>query len=129
MASVALAFPPAPAPVTAASLVASGLISKQEGEMLGLNRGLFIGLIVMVICLGTGAVARAQSEAGRTSTAAAPSAGAPPITAASTPMDLAHAALAAMGGDKFKNLKSMVLVGSVDLYAPNSTQSIPGKFV
>src|SRR5438105_3492299 len=44
-------------------------------------------------------------------------------------MDLARAALAAQGGDKFKNLKSMVLIGSVDLYAPNSTQSIPGKFV
>jgi len=97
--------------------------------MRGPNRGLFIGFIVMVICLGTGGVARAQSESGRTTTAAAPSAGAPAITAASTPMDLAHAAVAAMGGDKFKNLKSMVLVGSVDLYAPNSTQSIPGKFV
>ena len=50
------------------------------------------------------------------------------ITAASTPLDLARAALAAQGGDKFKNLKSMVLIGSVDLYPPNSAQSIPGKF-
>lgn len=50
------------------------------------------------------------------------------ITANSTPIELARAALAAQGGDKFKNLKSMMLVGSVDLYPPNSAQSIPGKF-
>jgi len=53
---------------------------------------------------------------------------APPITATSTPMDLARAALAAQGGEKFKNLRSMMLFGSADLYAPNSTNSIPGKF-
>ena len=51
------------------------------------------------------------------------------ITATTTPMDLARLALAAQGGDKFRTLKSLVLRGSVDLYAPNSTQSIPGGFV
>jgi hypothetical protein len=51
------------------------------------------------------------------------------ITATTTPVDLARAALAAQGGDAFKNLKNMVLGGSVDLYGPNSTQSIPGGFV
>src|SRR5216683_3224956 len=50
------------------------------------------------------------------------------ITPNSTPIELARAALAAQGGDKFKNLKSMMLVGSVNLYPPNSAQSIPGKF-
>ena len=50
------------------------------------------------------------------------------ITAKSTPLELAHAALAAQGGDKFKTLKSTWLTGGVDLYAPNSAQSIPGKF-
>ena len=54
---------------------------------------------------------------------------APAITANSTPLELARAALAAQGGDKYKNLKSMMLSGSVDLYQPNSTTSIPGKFV
>src|SRR5260370_20268490 len=54
---------------------------------------------------------------------------APAITAASTPIELARAALAAQGGDKFKNLKSMMLIGSADLYAPNSASSIPGRFV
>ena len=54
---------------------------------------------------------------------------APAITANSTPLELARAALAAQGGDKFKNLKSMMLIGSANLYAPNSAQSVPGKFV
>lgn len=51
------------------------------------------------------------------------------ITATTTPIDLARAALAAQGGDKLKAVKNMILRGSVDLYAPNSTQSIPGGFV
>jgi len=51
------------------------------------------------------------------------------ITATTSPIDLARAALAAQGGDKFKSVKNMILRGSVDLYPPNSTQSIPGGFV
>jgi hypothetical protein len=51
------------------------------------------------------------------------------ITATTAPIDLARAALAAQGGEKFKAIQNMVLRGSVDLYAPNSTQSIPGAFV
>jgi hypothetical protein len=61
--------------------------------------------------------------------AAKPIPAAPAITAESTPKELAAAALAAQGGDKFKNLKSMYLFGSANLFAPNSSQSIPGKFV
>lgn len=61
--------------------------------------------------------------------AAKPIPAAPAITADSTPLQLAAAALAAQGGDKFKNLKSMYLYGSANLYAPNSSQSLPGKFV
>jgi hypothetical protein len=53
----------------------------------------------------------------------------PAITATTAPLDLARAALAAQGGEKFKAIQNMVLRGSVDLYAPNSTQSIPGAFV
>src|ERR1043165_465513 len=52
----------------------------------------------------------------------------PPITDKSTPMDLARAALAAMGGDNFKKMKSSFVTGSANLYAPNQTQSIPGTF-
>jgi hypothetical protein len=52
----------------------------------------------------------------------------PPITDKSTPTDLARAALAAMGGDNFKKMKSSFVMGSVNLYAPSQTQSIPGTF-
>src|SRR5687767_7665859 len=51
------------------------------------------------------------------------------ITATTAPIDLARAALAAQGGEKFKSVKSMVLRGSVDLYPPNSTQPLPGGFL
>ncbi len=51
------------------------------------------------------------------------------ISASTSPLELARAALNAQGGEKFKSLKSMILKGSVDLYQPNSTQSIPGGFV
>ena len=71
-------------------------------------------------------------EAAKSAGSGAPTTGtilaAPAITANSTPLELARAALAAQGGDKFKNLKSMVLMGSVDVFPPNSAQSVPGKF-
>jgi hypothetical protein len=56
---------------------------------------------------------------------------APPltITASTSPEDLARVAFAAQGGEKFRKVQSMILRGSVDLFAPNSTQSIPGGFV
>jgi hypothetical protein len=70
---------------------------------------------------------------GQESAAAPPAAGTngPPavtITAASTPMDLARAAFIAQGGDKFRGVQNMMLRGSVNLYQPNSIQSIPGGF-
>ncbi|HEX3146246.1 MAG TPA: hypothetical protein VHQ64_19890, partial [Pyrinomonadaceae bacterium] len=52
----------------------------------------------------------------------------PAITDKSTPMDLAKAALASMGGDNFKKLKSTFVTGSANLYAPNQAQSIPATF-
>jgi hypothetical protein len=51
-----------------------------------------------------------------------------PLTDKSTPTDLARSALAALGGDNFKKMKSSFVMGSVTLYAPNSAQSIPGTF-
>jgi hypothetical protein len=68
--------------------------------------------------------AKPNAPSAASSTIPAPAA----ITANTTPLELARAALVAQGGDKFKNLKSMMLIGTADLYAPNSTQSIPGKF-
>jgi hypothetical protein len=89
-------------------------------------------LLSLILLLPIGVVAIAQNTsapATATGPAAAPPSAAIVITANSTPLELARAALAAQGGDKFKNMKSMMLTGSVDLYAPGSAQSVPGKFV
>jgi hypothetical protein len=51
------------------------------------------------------------------------------ITAASTPVELARAAYTAQGGEKFRDLKTLILTGTVDVYAPNSTQATPSNFV
>ena len=50
------------------------------------------------------------------------------ITPETTPLDLARAAFAAQGGEKFRSVQNMILRGSVQLYPPNSVQSIPGSF-
>lgn len=52
----------------------------------------------------------------------------PAINANSTPVELARAALAAQGGDKFKNVKNIWIYGDVSLYSPNSSFPQPGKF-
>jgi hypothetical protein len=87
--------------------------------------------IIVLLLLGSAAMAQAPGEVkSNKAPVAASTIPAPPvITASTTPLELARAALAAQGGDKFKNLKSMMLIGSADLYVPNSTSSIPGKFV
>jgi|SRR6185503_11600657 len=62
----------------------------------------------------------------------APANGAAPtavvITAETTPLDLARAAFAAQGGEKFRAVQNTILRGSAQLYPPNSVQSIPGSF-
>lgn len=90
----------------------------------------YLPTLVLLLLLGTFALAQEPSAAkpnGSTPSTAS-TITAPTITASSTPLELARAALAAQGGDKFKNLKSMVLMGTADLYPPSSTGSIPGKF-
>lgn len=47
-------------------------------------------------------------------------------TANLSPVEMAKATLAAHGGDKLKNIKSLVMKGSVDLNVSN--QSLPGAF-
>jgi hypothetical protein len=83
----------------------------------------------LVLCLA--AVGHAQSVAlAKGVTPAATNGSAPAaITATTSPVDLARAALAAQGGEKFKSVTSMVLIGTVEFFAPNSTQSLPGRFV
>lgn len=51
-----------------------------------------------------------------------------PVKANATPLELAQAALAAHGGDKFKNFKSMTQIGSAELTAPGSTQTLAASF-
>jgi hypothetical protein len=51
------------------------------------------------------------------------------ITAETTPLDLARAAYLTQGGEKFRDLKTMVLTGTVDVYMPNSTLAIPSTFI
>ena len=89
----------------------------------------FGSLTLGAIILCAGVDANAQGETSRTVLGGTGTAAGPAITATTTPLDLARAALAAQGGEEFRNLKSVVLRGSVDLYAPNSTQSVPGGFV
>lgn len=85
---------------------------------------LLMGVVVLAQKGSSPAAATSGAAAAPTSTIPAP----PAITAETTPTELARAALGALGGDKFKNLKNIWIVGSVDLYAPNSTLPQPGKF-
>lgn len=88
-----------------------------------------IGLMAVALCAAP--VTYAQNDAKTKAVTAGVSAPTPAtaITATTSPIDLARAALAAQGGEKYKAIKNIILRGSVDLYAPNSTQSIPGGFL
>ena len=77
-------------------------------------------------CLVCGAMA--QEPAKNAPANGATAAPAITITAETTPLDLARAAFAAQGGEKFRSVQSLILRGSVQLYPPNSVQSIPGSF-
>lgn len=87
-----------------------------------------LSLLALLMFVSASTFAQVDANAKPANGATAKATG-PAITATTSPLDLARAALAAQGGDKFKSLKSMVLKGSVDLYAPNSTQSVPGGFI
>ena len=88
--------------------------------------------LALSICLaGFGTTVCAQDHGpAKTAAPAATTATAPAvvITAESTPMDLAKAAFTAQGGEKFRAVQNMALRGSVSLYPPARTQSIPGSF-
>ncbi len=95
-----------------------------------MKKRFFGSFLLLVLTAAISATSYAQADAtAKTGNGTTASAVGPAITATTVPLDLAKAALAAQGGDKFKSLKSMVLRGSVDLYGPNSTQSVPGGFV
>ena len=100
-----------------------------------MKKTLMLSLLVLLssICFSVNAQTVNNSKTAETSAkpAETPAAAIPTvaITATTAPIDLAKAALAAQGGEKFKSLKNAILRGSVDLYGPNSTQSVPGGFV
>jgi hypothetical protein len=96
-------------------------------------------LVVLVLGLLLVAPLHAQEQkpAGSDQKAAAPANGtaaasttpaAIVITNETSPADLARAAFLAQGGEKFRNVQNIVMRGSVQLYPPNSVQSIPGSF-
>jgi hypothetical protein len=88
-------------------------------------------LVVLLLVFPVSALAQTTDAAksnGNASAAVSTIPAAPAITDKSSPTELAAAALAAQGGEKFKTLKSMWVMGDANLYAPNSSQSIPGKF-
>lgn len=89
-----------------------------------------LGPLALAAALAISAIGvGAQTDAKKTGTNDKGTTATPAITATTTPLDIARAALIAQGGEKYRNLKSIVLKGSVDLYGPNTTQSIPGGFV
>lgn len=88
------------------------------------------GLLSILLILLTTSFVFGQAQPQKTNDTSTDTTPAPAvtITAQSTPMDLARAAFAAQGGEKFRNVQNMMLRGSVNLYQPNSIQSIPGGF-
>lgn len=90
---------------------------------------LILKSLVLSICLVSfGATICAQENGPAKTSAPAATAPAVVITPESTPMDLAKAAFTAQGGEKFRAVQNVMLRGSASLYAPNSSQSIPGSF-
>jgi hypothetical protein len=79
---------------------------------------------VSLFVLGTTVCAQEKTPAANGTTAPA----AVVITAETSPIDLARAAFAAQGGEKFRAVQNTILRGSAQLYPPNSVQSIPGSF-
>ena len=98
-----------------------------------------VALIAVVVLFSAAAFAQESTKPATTngtpSTNGAPAANAATaaipeiaITAEMSPKDLARSAFMAQGGEKFRSVQNMMLRGSVQLYPPNSVQSIPGAF-
>jgi hypothetical protein len=88
-------------------------------------RNTVLGLVALTVLFSAAVFAQDPAKTGSTNAATAP---AVTITPESTPKDLARAAFLAQGGEKFRSVQNMMLRGSVQLYPPNSVQSIPGSF-
>lgn len=83
--------------------------------------------LLAALCLLPAAAAAQEAAAAKSSPAAAvKDAG---VNPAAPPAELARAAIAALGGDSFRNLKSLTLKGSGVAYSPLSTQAAPIDFI
>src|SRR5215213_9590952 len=78
---------------------------------------------VIVVCGTVLAQEPAKTPAANGATAPAVA-----ITSETSPLELARAAFAAQGGETFRKVQNMMMRGSVQLYPPNSVQSLPGSF-
>lgn len=87
-----------------------------------------LAIVVCVLCFTATLFAQEQTDPKPATNGASPAAPAIVITPETTPIDLARAAFAAQGGEKFRSVQNMILRGSVQLYPPNSVQSLPGSF-
>ena len=87
-------------------------------------------VLLLLVTSASSALAQTPDAAKSTSAPAAKSSIPAPaaITDKTTPVELARAALMALGGENFKKLRSSMVIGTANLYAPNQTQSIPGTF-
>ena len=85
-------------------------------------------LLSLALTVFVGVTASAQEPTKTASTNGVAPAAAIVITPETSPLDLARAAFAAHGGEKFRKVQNMILRGSAQLYAPNSVQSLPGSF-
>ncbi|HEX5890600.1 MAG TPA: hypothetical protein VFY61_17945 [Pyrinomonadaceae bacterium] len=82
----------------------------------------------LVVVVGVSVSAQEPAKPAAANGSGAVAAPAIVITAETSPKELARAAFMAQGGEKFRSVKNMMLRGSVQLYPPNSVQSIPGSF-
>jgi len=94
------------------------------------KHSLTLALFLLTICASPALAQKTDppKSSGNSSAEASTIPAPPAITDKSTPQDLARAALAAMGGENFKKLKSSFVMGTANLYAPNSSQSMPATF-
>ncbi|MET0753744.1 MAG: hypothetical protein ABWZ66_10245 [Pyrinomonadaceae bacterium] len=79
-------------------------------------------LLIFVFTLSALAQKKDEKDKAMTTTTATVA-----ISKTSTPMELAKAALAAQGGDKFKNMKTLIIRGAAEI-SGSPTQVIPATF-
>lgn len=80
-------------------------------------------ILVLMFMLAADSFAQQAGQKSKKAETAAPAS----FSKSATPLELAKATLAAHGGDKFKNMKTLVVRGTVDI-SGSPTQTFPGTF-